>query len=205
MISKKMRTKMLDTLNKQRRRLKSKGADNTAIQSYFNGFSPEKRFSSLSDTELYKAYETHLRQPSVEVDKNSGAIVKRGFLKRHKAHYDQSKIKSTPYTLKQSTQSKLMNSSIKKLEKQKLSAQKMSINKYLEQAKKIGVDDRTLGKLKNLSNNEFFNLINSGGGKLDFQTVFMYEADEINNPELYRDQAFSIVNDLKIHVFRSRF
>ena len=161
------RKKTIQRINRQKNRLLKKGASPQDIERYFGADLISKPTSKLTDEQLRKADMTYFNRGKVEVVE--GNIYPLGYTERHDIT-----IGNKNYTKRFNDRfsSPLNSMTQQELKKRKNYNSAKAKDRYIKEAKRLGVEQSILNKMESMSINEFTTRIDESAGLLSFDEVF---------------------------------
>lgn len=169
------RRKILSALNKQRNRLRKKGAAPTEISAYF-GYPEDKPFSKIDDDYRLKAfYDEYKNKPIVKVD--NGAILPEKYIRYHDYWF---KNGSTPRktSYKSAMESNFMSAKDKKdLQRRKREFDLLTKQRYIDAVYIAGGSKRVANGIKRMSTDNFWKFVKESGGLLSYEVFVVTDGE----------------------------
>lgn len=192
------RTAARNRLNKQRARLKAKGASPTEIEDYF-GVKNSVKFGNLTDESLKSVIDHVNKQPTVTV--KNGFIYPLRYIKAHQVWFGTSANMIQGY--KGTLRSNLFkDGTLAETRKRRKEIDKRYKESVLNALEEIGLDDLAK-KLKRLSMKDFNEFMGRAGGIVDPGELFSWTmsdgemVEETQALDDYRERVTSLYNNFR--------
>lgn len=161
------RKRTISRITRQKNRLLQKGASAEDVAKYFGADIVSKPISRLTNEQIKNIDNTYYKRGKVEVV--DGSIYPKGYTKNHDIT-----IGNGNYTKNFNNRftSPLNEMTPSELRKRKSYNEVRAKERYILEAKRLGVDSSIINKMKNLSIEEFNKRVDNSKGLLSFDEVF---------------------------------